>query len=69
MSGQTPAPNDWCVTTTAELAELQRLRRDNAELLEALKQILSKSETGNWLERYIANDRARAAIAKAEGRT
>lgn len=23
MSGQTPASNDWCVTTTAELAELQ----------------------------------------------
>ena len=38
------------------------------DLLEALKEMLFKAEYGNGLEaHYKANDRARAAIAKAEG--
>lgn len=60
MSGQTPAPNDWCVTTTAELAELQRLRSVNAELIKSLE-IVSRHCKDGFLGAL-----ARTAIADAE---
>ena len=52
-------------TQVAAAAELRRLHAANAELLEALKVALDASWNGPMPD--YARDKARAAIAKAEG--
>jgi hypothetical protein len=50
-------------------AELRRLHEVNAELLEALKRMVLDGNCRDANYRALANDQARAAIAKAEGKT
>ena len=59
--------DNWNAKMNAAAAELRRLRAENAELLEALKQMLEVWEEDPAYGATHA-DKARAAIAKAEGK-
>jgi hypothetical protein len=59
--------DNWNAKMNAAAAELRRLRAENAELLEALKQMLEVWEEDPAYGATHA-DKARATIARAEGR-
>jgi mevalonate kinase len=66
LADQLDGPDTLCTAPDifGAAAELRRLHAVNQELLEALKVLLPGAEAMGW-----NTDKARAAIAKAEGET
>ena len=59
-------PLDCIQNCVSAADELRRLNALNAELLEALKEIVDASDADEW--NGVSTMKARAAIAKAEGK-